>query len=290
MRIVIVGGSGYLGTKLSERLAGNGYQLACVSRSGQGNAHAPGHTYNHLQALCEGALAVVNLAGSNLGKGRWTRARMNEHYHSRIESTKTVVQAIQAADQKPALISMSASGFYGHTFSPANEAFGAGQTFMAQICADWEAEANKASDITRVVTVRMGVVLDPAEGALKQLMLPMKLFVGGPLGRGNQYLPWVHRDDALNALVWMITEHNAWGPYNVAAPQQVTFAEFAKTLGQVMHRPSWLRAPELALRLTIGRMADAVVDSVRMVPMRLQNTHFSFQYPSLREALVNLIG
>ncbi len=289
MRIILVGGSGFLGSAISARLAAHGYSVANVSRSGKGTQTAAGHTYAELHALCEGALAVINLAGSNLGKGRWTAERMREHVSSRIDTTRMVVDAIGACARKPILVQASASGFYGNTMTPTNEAMGHGNTFMAELCEEWEAEARKAQAFTRVAIMRCGVVLDPNEGALKQLLLPMKLFVGGPLGRGDQYFPWVHRDDAVEAYVWAASQDNAYGPYNVVAPQAVTFREFTKVLGKVLGRPSWWRVPELPLRLLIGKMADAVVDGQHLVPMRLMNAQFTFRFPRLREALEDLL-
>ncbi len=290
MRIVVVGGSGYVGNALSAKLANDGYQVVNISRTGKGNRYATGFTFGHLQPQCEGALAVVNLAGSRLDKGRWTAARRHEHYVSRVETTRIVADAIGKCTVKPALINMSATGYYGNTMVPSNEAHGHGQTYLARLCADWEAEANKIAGVTRVAVMRMGVILDRSHGALPKLMRPMQFFCGGPLGRGTQYLPWIHHLDAIEALAWATTRADAYGPYNVVAPEAVNWKTFMKTLGSVMGRPSWLRIPELPLRLLIGRMAETVVDGQYVVPMRLQHTHFSFAFPTLRQALMDLLA
>jgi len=289
MRFVLVGGSGYLGTLLSERFTADGHQVVNISRSGQGTRTAQGFTYGHLQPQCEGAAAVINLAGSNLGRGRWTAERRHEHITSRVESTKLVVNAISQCTVKPALINVSGSHYYGNTLVPTNEAMGHGQSFLANLCVQWEAEAMKANAFTRVAIMRVGMILDSNYGALPAMAKTMRLFLGGPMGKGTQFIPWIHKTDAVEAFMWAATS-DAFGPYNIAAPQSVTFKEFSATLGRVLHRPSWFRIPELPLRMMIGRMAELMVEGQNLVPMRLNNPHFSFRYPALQDALTNLLG
>lgn len=288
MRIVLVGGSGYVGSKLAARLLADKHDVQNVSRTGKSAASAPGFTYGHMQRLFDGADVVVNLAGCNIGEKRWTAARMQEIVSSRLDATKQIVETIHSVDSKPALLSMSAVGYYGHTLVPSNEAMAHGNSFLGELCYAWEQAALAASSVTRVAIARMGVILDRQEGLLQRMATPMNLGIGGTLGRGTQYLPWIHTKDAIDALAWLVAQPDAYGPYNVVAPEAVTWKSFATSLGRAMHRPAFVRIPEFPLRLAIGRRADIVVDGQYVVPQRLLNDAFSFSFGSLREALSDL--
>lgn len=290
MRVVLVGGSGYIGSRLATRLIADGHEVSNISRTGSGTASVPGFTYGHMQRLFEGADVVVNLAGANLGTKRWSYQRRKEFITSRIDVTKQVVATIGECTHKPALVSMSAAGYYGNTLVPSNEAMAHGNTFLAELCYEWEQEAFAARSMTRVAVARMGTILDPKQGLLRELLLPMRLFIGGPLGRGTQFVPWIHHTDAIEALAWLIGSADAEGPYNIVAPDAVNWNQFSRTLGKVMHRPSCIRIPELPLRLLVGRKAEIVVSGQNLIPQRLQNPTFTFKYPSLREALLNLLS
>ena len=281
MRIVVIGGSGFIGRLLVRRLESDGHSVSVLSSR---NLKA-----NELAPLIEGADTVINVAGADAGAKRWTSRYKHELVASRVLTTRAIVDAIALVSKPPALVNMSAVGYYGNTTVPSNEAMGAGQTFMAQLCVAWEKEAQRAEQYTRVVRLRMAVLLDPKAGALAKLILPFKLFVGGPLGWGSQYMAWVHRDDAIEAIAWAATSPSASGPYNVAAPEAVTMRQFTRALGKALHRPSLFYVPPMLLRILIGDMADAVLHGQNVDPMRLYGTTFTFKFPTLEGALHDLL-
>lgn len=287
-RYIITGGTGFLGRAITAALTKRGDEVVCITRGRSNGANL--RTWDELPSLVHGAQAVINLAGSSVGGPRWSARVRHEILTSRTESTRKVVDAIRQTDAPPALISASAVGIYGNTMIPSNEALPAGQTFLAEVTAAWEREAERARPYTRVCTMRIGVVLDPREGALPIMALPMKLGLGGPLGSGRQHLPWVHRDDVVAAFLWAADDASAFGPYNVVAPETVTMRQFAATLGKVLHRPSWLPVPSPALRLLLGKQADVVLHGQYVIPSRLLGTPFRFTHPSLDEALRDLLG
>lgn len=287
-RYIITGGTGFLGRAITAALTQRGDEVVCITRGRSNGANL--RTWDELPTLVHGAQAVINLAGSSVGGPRWSARVRHEILTSRTESTRKVVDAIRQTDAPPALISASAVGIYGNTMIPSNEALPAGQTFLAEVTAAWEREAERARPYTRVCTMRIGVVLDPREGALPKMALPMKLGLGGPLGSGRQHLPWVHRDDVVAAFLWAADDASAFGPYNVVAPESVTMRQFASALGKVLHRPSWLPVPSPALRLLLGKQADVVLHGQYVIPSRLLGTPFHFAHPSLDEALRDLLG
>ena len=287
--IIIAGGSGFLGRHIAIALRKRGFTVVTISRSATAGTDGSTQPWEALPALVDGAHAVINLAGTHVGKERWSAQVRHDVLHSRLESTRKIVRAIQAAKHPPVLINTSAVGYYGNTMVPSNEAMGAGQTFLALVVKDWEREAMLASSVTRVVCLRVGVVLDSKEGALPRLILPMKLGLGGPLGKGNQWFPWIHIEDVIGAYVWAALNAEASGPYNVVAPEAVTMRQMSKTLGNVLHRPSWLPVPTPILRLILGRQADIAAHGQYVVPARLSGTTFKFKHPQLEEALRDII-
>lgn len=287
-RYIITGGTGFLGRAITSALKQRGDEVVCITRGrGDGRELRP---WDDLPMLVNGAQAVINLAGSSVGGPRWSARVRHEILTSRTESTRRVVEAIALAELPPALINASAVGYYGNTMVPSNEALPAGQTFLAEVTAAWEREAERARAYTRVCAMRVGVVLDPREGALPRMALPMKLGVGGPLGSGRQFLPWVHRDDVVAAFIWAADDASAFGPYNVVAPDTATMRRFASELGRALHRPSWLPVPAAALRLLLGRQADVVIHGQYVIPSRLLGTSFRYSHPLLPEALHDLMG
>lgn len=288
--LLLVGGSGFLGRCIASAAIQRGHNVTIVSR---GRSSISGCTvlgYDALESAVAASDVVINLAGENVGARRWSAKVRHSILSSRVDTTRRVVEAIRQAPSKPALVNASAIGYYGDTHVPSNEAMGAGQTFLATVTKAWEDAAMEASDVTRVVCMRIGVVLDPHDGALAKLLLPMKLFVGGVLGSGRQMFPWVHRDDVVEAFLWAAENASAHGPYNVVSPQCVSMAEFVHTLAGVMHRPALFPVPGGALRLLLGKQADMVLHSHFIVPQRLLGTSFRFAYPDLEGALRNLLS
>lgn len=287
---LIVGGSGFLGRQIAASAIAGGHVVTIISRSRQSVPGCSVLGYDGLDSAVASSDVVINLAGENVGTRRWSQKVRHAILASRVDTTRQIVAAIRKAPSKPTLINASAIGFYGDTHVPSNEGMGAGQTFLATVTKAWEDAAMEASDITRVVLMRIGVVLDPADGSLAKLLLPMKLFVGGVLGSGRQMFPWVHRDDVVDAFLWAAATASAAGPYNVVAPQCISMREFVRELGTVMGRPTLFPVPGFVLRLLLGRQADMVLHSHNIVPMRLMGTSFRFRFPELKGALQNLLG
>ncbi len=290
MRIVIAGGSGFLGTILAQRLISDGHTVTIIARKVvtiQGAKQV--RWTDDLKTVIDGADAVINLAGANVGARRWTPKYRRELVSSRLDTTKKLVDVILASEHPPAFISMSGTGYYGNSMTPSNEGLGAGATFLAELCDAWEREARRAEAVTRVVRLRLAPVLDPGEGMLAKLLLPMRLFVGGVLGSGRQWVPWIHRDDAVGIIIWTMMHATAAGPYNVSAPEQVTMRELTQTLGRVIGRPTLFGVPGGILRLALGSMADMVLHSQRIAPWRLEGEGYVFRFPRLEGALRDLL-
>lgn len=279
-----------LGSRVSAHLMKMGYDVVNVSRTGKSAAGARGVGYEHLTSVLDGALAVVNLAGANIGEKRWTNSRRRELVRSRLEPTRAIVAAILECATPPVLVNLSGISYYGNTTTPSNEGMGQGKTFLAQLSAWWEAEARKAEPATTVVVLRMAPVLETTGGPLGKLLPVVRSFFGGVLGSGHQWMPWIHVDDAVQAIVWAATSGTAYGVYNVTAPQMITMREFVHAVGAAVRRPIWLRVPQPLLYLAFGTMADTVDDSTAAYPMRLMGSGFSFSHPTINEAVADLVS
>lgn len=306
MRIVVAGGTGFLGNALIGALQRDGHRVAVLTRratSASGRTAAPAQpelvawrpdgTVGPWAAALDGADVVINLAGEPIAGGRWTADRKRRIASSRIESTRSLATAIAAATAPPALfISASGVGYYGPCGDEVvTESHDAGSDFLAGVCIEWEGEARRAASAhTRVVCLRTGLVLDRDGGALPQLLLPFRLGAGGRLGSGHQYWPWIHRQDWVDLVRHLLTAPSASGPVNVSAPTPVTNAEFTRALGRVLHRPALLPAPAFALRLALGEMADALLLSgQRAVPAAAEQLGYRFTHTDLEPALRDLL-
>lgn len=307
MRIIITGGSGFLGTALSASLVADGHEVIVLTRNpdqagsklGQGVRAAgwDGRTAEGWGHLADGAGAIVNLAGesiagANIVAGRWTAARKQAIRDSRVNAGRAVVEAIRAAKQKPGLVvQASAVGYYGpHGDEVVTEDTPAGNDFLARVCVDWERSTAGVETMgVRRVVARSGLPLSNKGGAFPPLRMIANLGGGGPMGSGQQWWPWLHLDDEIGALRRLM-EPDASGPYNVCSPNPVTESAFFKTLGQVMHRPSFIPTPAFALRLIAGELADALLLSgQRQLPARLVKLGYKFKYLELERALQNLL-
>lgn len=289
MRIVVAGGTGFLGTALVHRLRATGHEtvvLARRPRAATDVSWTPGAPSAVLERAFEGADAVINLAGAPIAQ-RWTAAHKRELWESRVTLTRTLVEAMRKAGQPPrTLISGSAVGIYGDRGDESlTEASLPGTGFLASLGEAWEREALAATPDARVVLLRTGIVLDRSGGALPRMMLPFQLFVGGPLGSGRQYLPWIHRDDWISMAIWALTNTAVAGPLNVTAPHPATSREFSRALGRALGRPSVLPAPAFALRMLLGEMAEMILTGQRVVPAKALALGFEFRYPDLDAAL-----
>jgi len=299
MKIVLTGATGMIGSLLTERLLQSHQSLVLLSRrppaetsvaKKQWLAWQPGASGDWERAI-DGADAVINLAGEPIAGKRWTPKQKEILRSSRVDGTRALVDAIAKAQVKPKLmISGSAVGYYGpHGDEALNEDSKPGDDFLARLCVDWEAQAQKAESLgVRVCFLRTGIVLAKGKGALKKMVPPFKMFFGGPLGSGRQWMPWIHIEDEIGLIQFLIDNEGARGAFNAIAPNPVTMAEFSKTLGGVLNRPSWARVPPFVLALMVGEMAEMLLNGQRAIPAAASKLGFKFQYPSLKLALASL--
>lgn len=308
MHIVITGGTGFVGRRLVECLLAEesqAHHLTVLTRDVDRADQILGQqprlakvAYEPLQSqswgsVLEEAEAVINLAGEPLAAGRWTPARKTEIQNSRIKGTQVLVEAIRACSSRPqVMISGSAVGYYGPqtTDQALDEQSPPGDDFLAQLSQEWEAAAAPVQDLgMRLALVRTGIVLGPGGGALDQLLGPFQSFVGGPLGSGQQWLSWIHREDLIRLVIFILNHNSCSGPFNGTAPQPVKMQEFCRTLGQVLGRPSWLPVPSFALELLLGEAAQVVLTGQRVLPTRAEQAGFTFEYPDLGPALQQIL-
>jgi uncharacterized protein (TIGR01777 family) len=308
MRIVVAGGTGFLGRRLCETLVSDGHEVLALSRHGP-PARRPGSVWTATPAVhraqwtgaddltgwghvVDGADVVVNLAGESIAT-RWTDAVKARLRDSRLLTTRALGRAIQVAVQPPhLLVNASAVGYYGSRGSTRLvELSDPGDDFLARLGIEWEAAAIAAgNERTRVIRLRTGVVLARDGGALATMMLPFHLFAGGPAGRGDQYVSWIHHADWVALVGWLLGQDHE-GPFNATAPEPCTNAALASAIGRALRRPSWLPAPAIAVRLVLGEMADALVlGGQRVIPQRALELGFPFRFPTIDLALADIVG
>jgi uncharacterized protein len=294
MNVVVAGGTGFLGRPLSRALAADGHDVFILTRGSTDRrtnsiTWTPNGESGPWASAIDGAGVVVNLAGESIAAKRWTAAQKRKILDTRVLATRSLVTAIRTASVPPSVfVSGSAVGYYGPLGDEVvTEDAPPGSDFLARVCVTWEEEARRAAKApTRVVCVRTGVVLEKDGGALPQMLPPFKVGVGGPVGSGRQYWPWIHRQDWIDLVRWAIRTPDAGGAINATAPHPVTNADFARALGRAMHRPAFMPAPAFALRLLLGEMADALLLSgQRAVPRRAERGGFTFAYVKVDEAL-----
>jgi len=264
--------------------------MAVPSLPGMRSEQWDGKTIGRWAGCLDGADAVLNLAGESIGGRRWTPAQKDRILRSRVDATIAVCEGIRQAGRKPAtLVSASAVGIYGPVDQgDVPEDHPRGNTFLADVVDRWETAAREAEKSgVRVVLVRIGVVLGRG-GALKRMMVPFRMFVGGPVGSGNQWFPWIHIDDLVNVLTMALKDAGLSGPINAVAPHTVTMREFSRELGRALHRPSWISLPGFVLRAALGEMAGMLLTGQKVIPSVLGKRGFDFKYPRLPEALADL--
>lgn len=302
MRVIITGGTGLIGRALTDSLAADGHTVTVLTRNPDRPLNLPeGVTAVKWDAataagwghLADGADAIVNLAGEGIADGRWSDERKRAIYTSRVDAGKAVMEAVAAAGKKPAvLVQSSAVGYYGPRGAETlTEQSGPGSDFLAQVCFDWEASTAGADRLgIRRPVIRTGIALSNAGGAWPRIVLPFKMFAGGPIGSGSQYWPWIHIDDEVRAIRFLLERPDATGPFNLSAPTPLTNKEFAKEIGRVMGRPAFMPAPGAALKLAFGEMSTVLLDGQRAVPKRLLDLGFTFTYPTAEAAIRQLTG
>lgn len=304
MRIAMTGSTGLIGSSLLAALSEGGHEVIRLVRSPTSISSADHEsiTWNPTGEMQEkelkrldGTNAIVHLAGENIAGGRWTDARMKRIHDSRVIGTRNLVNSIMQMEMRPkAFICASAIGFYGpHGDETIGEDDARGTGFLAEVCEEWECETNRLEDCdVRVVNARFGIVLSPRGGALKKMLLPFKMGVGGIIGTGRQWYSWISLDDCVGALCMLIENEDASGPINLVAPRPETNRDFTKVLGKVLKRPTILPMPTFAARLAFSRkMADeTILTGARAEPRRLTDLGYEFQHPELEEALRNMVG
>jgi uncharacterized protein len=297
-RIVVSGGTGLIGRAFIKKMVESGYEVVVLTRRMQAGGGDPavkmaewdGRTVGDWQHWLEGAQAVVNLAGENIGGGRWTTRRKERVLTSRLEAGQALVAAFERTTQKPpVLLQSSAIGYYGVTDGAVVESSPPGEGFQPSVCLGWEGstQAVEAMGVRRVV-MRTGVVLAREGGALPRLLPLFRLFAGGPLGDGRQIWSWISLVDEVGAMAFLLENESASGVFNLTAPNPVTMAELGKTLAMVLKRPYWLPAPAFALRLVLGEMSALLLDSQTIMPERLLQAGYVFQDPQIKGALESL--
>jgi hypothetical protein len=302
VHVVIAGGSGFLGRALTASLIRDRHAVTVLSRGRASDRSdtprlviwkADGEVGPWAEAI-EGADAVVNLAGESIADGRWTAARKARILDSRVLATRGLASAISRAATPPrVLVSGSAVGYYGPLGAePITETQPAGSDFLARVCVAWEDEAARVDTArTRVACIRTGLVLDRTGGALPRMLLPFRFGLGGRLGSGRQYWPWIHVRDWVALVRFVIEMPAAAGPINLTAPEPVTNIEFTAALGRVMRRPTIFPAPAFALRLALGEMADALLlTGQRALPAAAERLGFSFAFRKVDHALQSILG
>jgi uncharacterized protein (TIGR01777 family) len=301
MRVIITGGTGLIGRPLSAALVADGHEVIVLSRNPAHTKSMPpgvtleswdGKTAAGWGHLVEDAEAIINLAGESLADGRWSEERKQRILASRVDAGNAVIEAIVQADKKPAvLVQSSAVGYYGPRGDEMiTEESSPGADFLARVCFDWEASSAPASVMgVRRPIIRTGIVLSNEGGAFPKLVLPFRFFAGGPLGSGKQWYPWIHIEDEVRAILFLLQHEQADGPFNLAAPNPLTNKELAAVIGKVMGRPALMPAPGFALQTLLGEMSTVVLDGQRAVPARLQALGFDFKYPTAEEALKALL-
>ena len=306
MKVAIAGATGFVGSRLVERLHSEGHSVLVLARDSERARRVfPASAYPNLEIVAytpaesgdwqnsiAGCDGVVNLAGVPIAEERWTAARQQAILDSRKLTTAKLAEAIANANPKPSvLVSASAIGYYGTSETAEfDENSPAGDDFLATVCKDWESAAQPVKNAgTRLAILRLGIVLGKG-GALAKMLPPFKLFAGGPIGTGKQWFSWIHRDDVVNLILYALQNPQIEGVLNATAPNPVRMNELCQTLGAVLQRPSWLPVPGFALELLLGDGAKVVLEGQKVLPKRTLASGFQYQYPNLKSALEEILS
>jgi uncharacterized protein (TIGR01777 family) len=303
-KVLVTGGTGFIGRTLCAFLAQRGYEVIVLTRGLRsadvfelGIRALPwdGRTSRGWVHEAEGSFAIINLAVENVASGRWTAKKKRRIMQSRIDAAAAVMDALNRCSARPrVLVQASAAGYYGYrdTNTAFTESAPSGEGFLAGVSARWEGATDGAETLgVRRVIMRTGIVLGRGGGALEKLMLPYRFFVGGHIGSGNQYLSWIHMDDEIEAILHIMEREELSGAFNFTAPEPARARDFAATLGRVLGRPAWTSAPAPVIRLVFGEMGvEALVSGQKVIPERLLASGFRFKHPALEGALRDLTG
>ncbi len=298
MKIVIAGGSGFVGQHVSQLLLHEGHSVIVLSRRVEKgtpkNSSQPhqiqwdGCSQGAWAQECDGADVVINLSGAPIADSRWTDKRKQELIDSRVESSRTLLKAISTWKNRPhTFITASGIGFYGDREGEVvNESSTPGEGFLPQLCQMWESSAMAGGALgLRVIPIRIGMVLGRDGGALSKMTFPFQMFLGGPISPGTQYVSWIHQQDLAQLILFLIDHPSIQGPVNAVAPNPVTMKDFCRALGKAMKRPSWFPVPEFVLKTALGELSSMLITGQRVEPKQALHNGFSFTYPTLPSAL-----
>ncbi len=297
MKTLITGATGFVGRRLLEQIE-DPVILSRQPDQAEKNLGIPAFSWNPnsetppVEAFA-GVDAVIHLAGESVGEGRWSARKKARILESRQAGTRHLVDSLEKLETKPSvLVSASAVGYYGDRADDLlDESAEPGEGFLAEVCKTWEAEASRARDLgIRVITVRIGIVLGSGGGALKKMLLPFKLGLGGRLGHGKQWMPWIHLQDLVSILAMAAQHPSLDGPINATAPNPVTNRDFTKSLGKALHRPTIFPVPGPMLRLALGEFGGILLHSQRVIPTALEAIEHTFHFPELDPALENILA
>lgn len=300
MKILMTGGSGFVGSSLTSRLVRDNHEVTVLTRTKKrAKSVTTGVFYLDGDPTCKGSWQervrdhdiLINLAGASIFS-KWTDEYKRLLRDSRIQTTRNIVEALETSPQgQVTLFSTSGVGFYGfHGDEELTEESPPGKDFLAALSVDWEGEALKAKEKgARVVITRFGIVLGEKGGALGQMVSLFKKFIGGPLGSGQQWFSWVHIQDLAEAFVFLMNHPELSGPFNFCSPNPVRNKDLAKALGQALHRPSFMPAPGFMMKFVLGEFGSVLLQGQRVIPRRLRDNGFDFQYPEIEKALQSLV-
>ncbi|MDE5070394.1 MAG: TIGR01777 family oxidoreductase [Trichodesmium sp. St16_bin4-tuft] len=306
MKIAITGATGFVGTRLVERLHSEGEKILVLTRNlEKGKRIFPSSAYPNLEVIgyepqksgawqksIDGCDGVVNLAGASIADERWSVSRKKEIMSSRKVTTEKLVEAIAQSNSKPSvLVSGSAIGYYGISETATfDEQSNSGNDFLAEVCQEWEAAAQPVQNLgVRLVILRIGIVLGLG-GTISKMLTPFKLFAGGPIGNGRQWFSWVHIDDLVGLILHSLRNPEMQGVFNATSPNPVRMEEFCQGLGEALNRPSWLPVPDFAIELLLGDGAVVVLEGQKVLPKQTQASGFEYQYPTVKPALKNILA
>jgi uncharacterized protein (TIGR01777 family) len=303
-RVIVTGGTGFIGRYLTKRLVEKGYEVVCLTRNvarakEEGQPRVLFAAWDARSAVgwggyAEGALAIVNLAGESLASGRWNKERKLRIMQSRLRAGKAVVDAVKSARKKPrAVIQASAIGFYGNRGDEVlDEASVSGTGFLPEVTQKWEkSTADVEAYGVRRAVIRTGLVLGEKEGVLSRLVLPFRFFVGGPLGSGRQWVSWIHIEDEVQSIIYLIEHPELAGAFNLTSPHPLQNRDFSQKLGTVLKRPSWVPVPGFLLRWLFGQKAEeTILSGQKVIPARLAEAGYEFAFPDAGKALADILG
>jgi len=303
MRVIILGATGFIGRALCKFLMGAGYEVVALTRNKNRGREILGKGIEVVEwdsksaegweSHANGAYAIINLAGENLSSGKWTQKRKEAILESRLKAGKAVNMAIQLVQSKPkVVVQASAIGYYGSRSDEIlNESSLSGEGFLPEVAKEWEDSTKEIEPKVRRIIIRTGLVLGRGGGVLSRLIRPFRFLLGGPPGSGKQWFSWIHLDDEVGAIRFLMEREDLQGVFNLTAPEQLMMKDFYRLLGKTMRRPSWLPIPGIVLRLLFGEMAqETILSGQRVVPKRLMEAGYKFSYPKAEEALEEILS